>query len=403
MAPPRAMVTVAAARERARKRAEQDHRAWAATGGADATLEIVLHPPTERAVLQDQPGAIAWVRSWRALAVSSGLALTWEDRQWQSVGTQCVPVRCVLTGADAIAVFAGAATGRDWAVLRDRAARLRSLFADAVTNALAAAIRTHGRAIRLLSEADFTTLLQVVAWLVAHPYSGWRIRQLPVRGIDTKWLGRNRSLVEGLHAAVSGRISLGLLESPVLVRVRFLDPLLRPGGLVDLTAPIEQLAALPIAPSTVFVFENLETVLAMPELPGAVVVHGSGYAVGRLRLIPWVATGRIVYWGDLDSDGVAILHALRVSCSDVTSVLMDEPTLLAYRDLWVAEPTPAGGSYPNLTADEAAALGRIRSEGNVRLEQERIPWQVALETLTASLPAKSRPPEPLARFPAGRA
>ncbi|MFC5928865.1 Wadjet anti-phage system protein JetD domain-containing protein [Cryobacterium melibiosiphilum] len=414
MPAPRTLVTVAAARERARKRVEQDQRAWAATGGAAAVLEIVLHPPTEKSVLQDLPGVIGWVQSWRALADGAAAAemrVDWQDRQWPSVGAQRVPVRCVLTGADAIAAFAGAATMRDWRLLRDRAGLLRSTFTDSpvapaerdgltlATDALPAAIRTHGRAIRLLTDVDFTTLLQVVPWLAAHPYSGWRIRQLPIRGIDTKWLGRNRALVEGLHAAVSGRASLGLLGSPVLVRVRFLDPLLRPGGLVDVTAPIEELAALPIAPTTVFVFENLETVLAMPELPGAVVLHGGGYAVGRLRLIPWVATGRIRYWGDLDSDGFAILHALRSSCADVTSVLRDEATLLAYRDLWVPEPTPAGGNHPTLTADEAAALRRIRSEGNVRLEQERIPWPVALKALTVS----THTPEPMSRHPAGRA
>ncbi|TFD52307.1 DUF3322 and DUF2220 domain-containing protein [Cryobacterium frigoriphilum] len=408
------MVTVAAARERARKRVEQDQRTWAAIGGADAALQIVLHPPTERAVLQGQAGVIAWVQSWRALAADqTSVRVYWEDRQWPSVGAQRVPVRCVVSGADTIAAFAGASIGREWCLLRDRASLLRSVFASkaASTDALAAAIRTHGRAIRALSEADFTILLHVVGWLSAHPYSGWRIRQLPIHGIDTKWLGHNRTLVESLHAAVTGRASLGLLEAPVLVRVRFLDPVLRPGGLVDLTAPIEQLAALPIAPTTVFVFENLETVLAMPELPGAVVVHGSGYAAGRLRGIPWVASGRIVYWGDLDSDGFAILHAVRSSCADVTSVLMDETTLLAYRDLWVPEPTPAGGGYGLLTADEASALGRIRSEGNVRLEQERIPWQVALDALTATLPTTLttssrtvlRPPEPVSRFPAGRA
>jgi len=32
------------------------------------------------------------------------------------------------------------------------------------------------------------------------------------------------------------------------------------------------------------VFENLETMFAMPELPGAVVVHGGGYAARRREL-----------------------------------------------------------------------------------------------------------------------
>lgn len=373
------MVTVAEAQDRARKKVEQEQRSWAALGGNDAVLEVVLHPPTERAVLADQAAAIEWVRLWRAV---SGVEMRWGSRQWPSAGEQVVPERCLLRGADAIAAFAGAAPSREWQTLRDRAGRIREAFGGrAPGDALAEAIRRHGGTLQRLGERDFNTLLDVVGWLVDHPLSGARIRQLPIRGIDTKWLERHRPIVEGLHSAVTGEASLGLLAPPGLVRVRFLDPALRPGGLLDVSAPVEELAALRVAPSTVFVFENLETVLAMPEVPGAVVVHGSGYAANRLGRIPWIRSGRVVYWGDLDSDGFAILHALRSGCENVTSVLMDEATLLAFRDLWVPETKPASGTYPSLTADELAALQRIRSEGNIRLEQERIPWELALATL----------------------
>ena len=386
MVVPRPMVTVAEARDRARKRVDQDQRNWAAIGGEDALLEIVLHPPTERAVLEGQGAAIAWVRAWRAVSdADATIDVQWGDRQWARVGAQSVPERCVLRGADAIAAFAGATPGRDWRILRDRAARLHGAFAETApsVDAIAAAIRTHARTLQQLVEVDFATLLQVVAWLCEHPASGWRIRQLPIRGIDTKWLERHRSVVESLHSAVSGRLSLGLLDAPGLVRVRFLDPSLRPGGLCDVSAPVEEFAALDIAPSIVFVFENLETMFAMPDWPGAVVVHGSGYAARRLGGIPWIQSGRVIYWGDLDSDGFAILHALRSGCRDVTSVLMDEHTLLAFRDLWVPEPKPAVGAFSTLTASEQRVLDRIRSEGNVRLEQERIAWEVALMRLVA--------------------
>lgn len=387
MAAPRGMVTVADARARALKRVLADQRDWAAFGGEDARLDIVLHPPTERAALDDQGAAIAWVQAWQAAdTADSTLEVTWEGRQWSRVGAQNVPERCVLRGADAIAAFVGTAAGRDWRVLRDRAALVRGAFADraASTDALAGAIRTHARTLLQLAETDVVTLLLVVAWLAEHPASGWRIRQLPIRGIDTKWLEGHRAIVESLHAAVSGRPSLGLLDAPNLVRVRFLDPVLRPGGLCDVIAPVEELAALDVAPNVVFVFENLETMFAMPEIAGAVVVHGGGYAAPRLGGIPWIQAGRVLYWGDLDSDGFAILHALRSSCINVTSVLMDEETLVAYRDLWVPEPKPAAGTYSTLTAGEQRVLERIRSEGNVRLEQERVAWKYALAQLTAA-------------------
>jgi hypothetical protein len=443
MASARAMVTVAEARERARKRVELEQRDWAANGGADALLDIVLRPPTENEARADQTAAIAWVNAWRAVdaagsdvasGIASGVTVQWSERHWPSVGRQSVPERVMLRGADAIAEFAGATHGRSWRTRRDRAARLGAEFdvdpapdgpveshrfselhgdfvelhgdvephgPAAITVAVAAAIRAQARTLQRLGDADFATLLAVVAWLRQNPASGWRVRQLPIRGIDTKWLEGHRSVVEALHAAVSGRESLGLLEAPDRVRVRFLDPHLRPGGLRDVSAPIEDLAALDVAPSTVFVFENLETVLAMPDVAGAVVVHGSGFAIPRLRGIPWISAGRIIYWGDLDSHGFAILHALRVALGsdDVTSVLMDEETLLAYRDLWVSEPKPAVGVYPTLSTGEQRALERLRTEGNVRLEQERIPWAVAMAQLVR---AATPPPANAAGRPDAR-
>lgn len=78
------------------------------------------------------------------------------------------------------------------------------------------------------------------------------------------------------------------------------------------------------------------------------------------------------------------LHRLRTHHPDVTSVLMDEDNLMAHRDLWVTESKPSQGSFETLTPAEDAALDRLRTEGDVRLEQERIPWSDALERLASA-------------------
>lgn len=110
-------------------------------------------------------------------------------------------------------------------------------------------------------------------------------------------------------------------------------------------------------------------------------VHGSGYAVDGVARLDWIDGARVIYWGDLDSHGFAILNRLRSHLPEVESVLMDEATLLAHQDLWVPEPKPSTGTFAHLTGTEARALERLRAEGNVRLEQERIPWDTALNRL----------------------
>ncbi|MCL7660007.1 DUF2220 domain-containing protein, partial [Klebsiella pneumoniae] len=75
----------------------------------------------------------------------------------------------------------------------------------------------------------------------------------------------------------------------------------------------------------------------------------------------WIVGARVIYWGDLDSHGFAILNRLRSHLPEVESVLMDEATLLAHRDLWVPEPKPHAGSFAHLTGTEARALERLRA------------------------------------------
>ena len=369
-------IGVEQARSAAAGKYERNFGEWAGAGGAGVVVEFPLHPPTEQAALASQGEAIAWVKSWRDAGL--GGAVVWTPRRWASLGTQQVPERLRLSGAVEVARFAQ--KGQHWSRLSARVQALLSTF-DGGT--LAEAVRRSARRIAELDDVDFNRLVLVLTWLEANPQSGLYIRQLPVRGVDTKWVSTHRSLAEKLFAALTGRESLGLGAPPVQVRMRFLDPELTPGGLVDVSVPVSELAALDIQPHTVFVFENLESVIAMPPVPGAVVIHGAGYAVDRLGRIPWVRDGRVVYWGDLDSHGFGILNRVRSACSNVSTVLMDSETLEAYRDLWVKEPVPSTGTFSHLLPAEQQMVEHLSRQGNVRLEQERIEWSYALEQLLA--------------------
>jgi len=373
----RGMVSVEAARSRARAVYERSFASWATLLPVGPVLDLPLHPPTEAAALANGASAIGWVTSWRDAGVAE---VAWAHRQWASLGAQSVPERLRFDSPSSLAAFAGKNT--HWYTVSTRCAALIERWEGhpEVTSVL----RRHARAIGELPPADYTRLTAVIDWLVAHPDSGLYIRQLPIRGVDTKWVGAHRSLVTGVVTAITGATGLGLEQPPGLVRVRFLDPALRPGGLDDLAAAVETLAALDLHPTVVYVFENLESVVAMPDVAGAVVVHGSGYAVDRLGRIPWIRDGRIVYWGDLDSNGFAILNRLRSHCPNVQTVLMDEDVLIEHRDLWVPEPTPATGEFSYLLPAERAVVARLRELGDVRLEQERLTWPMCVDRLQSA-------------------
>jgi hypothetical protein len=183
----------------------------------------------------------------------------------------------------------------------------------------------------------------------------------------------------------------GFLHPPELVRFRALDPgmpLL--GEARDLTVTAEAFSTLNLPVQRVIVTENLVNFLALPEAPGTLAIYGGGYGFSSLRAAGWLGGCEVWYWGDLDTHGFRILDQLRAVHPHVVSVLMDEATLLEHRDVWGSEPSPSRAALGRLTAEESAlyeALGSDRFGPSVRLEQELISWDWAVERLRISMKA----------------
>ncbi|MFF0989310.1 Wadjet anti-phage system protein JetD domain-containing protein [Kocuria nitroreducens] len=374
-------------RRKVRTRYDRNWRAWAVGDDPATALEIPLDPPTEKQLLDGAwDDARRWAQAWAAVdagrASATGVSVQWATRRWASAGAQTLPDRLVLDGPEAVARFAGQTSHWDRAV---RAVdRFRSEW-PAAQASLGPAVQSVLTDLVRLPAADLERAIAVLRWLEANETDGLWARQLPVRGVDTKWVESHKRLVNRLRRAVGGAEDFQpLLEPPAYRRVRFLDPVLRPAGVTDLALPDRELIRLPVAPERVLVLENLQTLLALPDLPGTVAVHGGGYAPGDLARVPWFRTGRLQYWGDLDSHGLSILHRFRTAGVDASSVLMDAATLEAHRDLCGTEPRPARGPFPLLTLQEEQSLRLLRDGGDLRLEQERIGWGYALERLRST-------------------
>jgi hypothetical protein len=97
--------------------------------------------------------------------------------------------------------------------------------------------------------------------------------------------------------------------------------------------------------------------------------------VDVLEPLGWLTDLDLVYWGDIDTHGFAILNRLRHRFGNARSILMDRATLLGHRGQWVTEPRPTAAVLDLLHAEEAEFY-RDLVEGvfgpSVRLEQERI-------------------------------
>ena len=354
------------------------------------SLSIPLHPPTERAALQDTAAAKSWARSWDDPRFAP--FVRWGERNWPSIGRQRVPEKVELESCDAIAAFAGRENRWRQLVRRiDELAQRASVWkrnGDAVASFPPDAAAKAKRALPACEEldaADWSMFLNVLDWLMAHPHETRFARELPIRGIDTKWVENHQSALGLMYEALSGRAFTGIaMRAPQQMRMRFLDDRLAPAGIADLSTTPSQLNGSTIRPDRVIVCENLISLMSLPAMEGTLGMHGGGYRVSELAEIAWLANIPVLYWGDLDTHGFAILNQWRSHHARTSSVMMDRETLERHRDLCVEEPTPTAATLDRLTDEEQAALLALSAQGgHLRLEQERIEWSYALEHLRA--------------------
>lgn len=372
------------------RRYNNQHRSWL-EGLGEWPLRVTLGVPTERDFTDDPREVRSWVEAWSAWQGAG--ELVWEERKWPRIGVQRLPVSISFAGARDVALWTDqerrwvrASTRFEslvvaWPVLRDRSGLGRhfDILAD-------------------YSDADFERLLATLGWFLANPASGMYVRQLPIEGIDTKWLEKRTGVVTELLTMLRGDEhrrdfydACGLRRTPHRIRMRVLCPLLRLdiGGLTDLEVPIEQLAALALRPKAVLIVENQETGLALPDMDGVVALMRLGNSVSTLSGLPWLEGVPAVYWGDIDTHGLAILSRARRALPRIRSVLMDETTLQAHKLLWSMEPSQhPEADLPELTVDERAVFDGLRAGrwgAKLRLEQERLPWNEALAEVERAL------------------
>jgi len=385
-------------RDLIKRKYQGKHREWlkVSVSGNDSQvlwpLGISLGIPTEQDALRQQEGVRAWIAAWKSWRGSGNLV--WTERHWHSLGVQTIPQKLILScPVDAVSWIGEAEAWsraverfktlvQRWPALIDVLPRYYSVLANS-------------------DDANFIRIIGMLSWICANPGSGLYPRQIPVAGVDSKWLESNKGLVSELLSAIQGTKEQGIIgrdffkvcglkPQPQLIRMRILDPEIRSlfGGLGDICTPVEEAANLGIRPTHVFIVENLQTGLAFEDLSGSIVIMALGYGVDVLGNIPWLHLARCIYWGDIDTHGFAILNRARAYLPSMESVLMDEPTLFAHRDLWVQEKEQSASSeLPLLTKSEQELFLSLKNNSfgqQVRLEQERICWDAAWKAIQAA-------------------
>ncbi len=253
--------------------------------------------------------------------------------------------------------------------------------------------------LKIMQYADiWPQLLKVCDYFDTHPQPDCYIRQLDIQGVDTKFIEKNRAILNELLTQILNESAFdqeitglqqhgferryGLRYELPIIRFRILDSALAIQGLTDISLTVNAFRKLDITVDTVFVVENKITGLAFPDFPRALVILGLGYAVNLLAEVNCLQNKNIYYWGDIDTNGFAMLSQLRHCFPQVTSILMDEITLEKFAHLSVLEPLEKSKQHvlSHLTKTENRLYQQLQVNLK-RLEQERISFSYLQDQL----------------------
>lgn len=208
---------------------------------------------------------------------------------------------------------------------------------------------------------------------------------MPIEGVHAKWLDSHQGLVR----TVTGLDDLALLPPhPARFHFIYLDPgHLDAHGRRHDSYSVEDNLTLPYEPQVVLISENKDTAIGFPRVRGGIAIEGEGRGANTIASALWVYSAPlVVYWGDLDQDGLEILNEFRAEGLAVTSMLMDVETYHLYQRYGTTHDHNGKPiklhpprDVPHLVEHEAE-LYRLLSSSTApvpRVEQERIPLEVA--------------------------
>jgi len=355
-----------------------------AEGRAWEPLGVPLRGPAAGEIA----GRLAEVQEWAAEWARAGrgpLRVEYKKVGGRHVGANLIPSRAWIDGYD-----------QAWDLLGTRAEASRfSTLAQATAASCPRLVPWLApRPMQLLTLADrWDKLLATARWIDERQSPGMYLRQVDVPGVDTKFIEQHRGVLAELLDLQLAPDRIDAAASDFAARYRFRR---KPGyvrfrshglsGFTELSVRADEFGTPPPDAKRAYVIENEITYLAFPCPDDATVIFGGGYAVDVLAPLSWLTDLDLVYWGDIDTHGFAILNRLRRRFGQARSMLMDRATLLAHRDQWVTEPRPVAVPLDRLDPGEAE-LYRDLLDGafgpSVRLEQERISFAAIGQALAS--------------------
>lgn len=329
----------------------------------------------------------AWGQEIESFASQYGFTVERAPRMSTSKLTQVVPSAVVVPTFDAAARSARRVSEFE----RDRT-RLKLLAPLAAPVVALAQLTGVVHRIREWTDGDVAVLAAAVSWFAEHSCAGMTPREVPVSGMNSKWLTATR---QREIATLLGRDNLGLTVGRPARRIfRYLDPDHLDAGKRQFDVAVAGDVNRPeYTPELVIICENVDSAQQLPRREKTIVFESDGDAgVALIAQLAWVKNcPHVLYWGDMDVDGLSIVNTYRSRGLNVDTVLMDDEAYLRFAHLGVSLdrhgkqlPVPNRPDLKLLTDGETRLLDMLCARPAtqpLRIEQERLPRQIAVDEI----------------------
>jgi len=341
-------------------------------------MELPIGKPTAAEFAQSPARVREHIERWRELRIGE---VVWDRRGYRLADEPvALPLRWRLRKpSEWVRACGERQVGDDYALL--------SRLIEATDAQFHALLIRRLPQLRTTPEPEIIQSARIALQLQPGSARGRPLRALSL-GNDSKFFERHRRLLIGLlDLRFEGAVSEQGLES-FLDAVDERDHWLLLAPLDKGMLPFRQLRVragelqrTPLPAGRILLVENEQCLHQLPRVADCTAVLGSGLHLEWLRA-DWLGGRRLVYWGDLDTWGLAMLAKARLLQPQLEAVMMERAVFERFSDRAVAEPVPYGGDAPvELTPAEKSLYQFLLGLERGRLEQEFLPEGFVAETL----------------------
>ena len=345
-------------------------------------------PVRDEDVVQNKEAFVAFCQAWQK-PISAGHVEFLEKSYGGGIGSVQVPIHLVFDNEEEISKWSGhliefRCAKERLRIIHQRIPRLFDSALKVITS------------ISNLAPIDFDCLIGASEWILQNKdRQPVMIRQIPVRGLDTRWFEINRPLLLdflqeelGLNPLRRDLRQFSMVPPPPLITICILDEVLRGkvGGLAVVSSTAAELARLQLRPLRVVLVDDAATAFSLPAIPGIIAVVLDRAHIPELAGVPWLSEARTMYIGPVETSSFAVLHVLRRHFPQVQNLNLSERFFTMYSDLWTFDEIRPLDYIPSgLTMDEARMCYDMR-EGcygqGARLALERVPLEDVISCIS---------------------